>query len=37
MEAALVAVAGQGRKLTHTELAELIRKIGMEPQLQRLN
>jgi len=37
MEAALVAVAGQGKPLTHDELAELIARIGMEPQLQQLN
>jgi hypothetical protein len=37
MEAALVAVAGQGKALTHDELAELIARIGMEPQLQQLN
>ncbi len=37
MEAALVAVAGQGRVLTHDELAELIGRIGMEPQVQQLN
>ncbi len=37
MEAALVAVAGEGRVLTHDELAGLIQRIGMEPQLQRLN
>ena len=37
MEAALVAVAGQGRALTHDELADLIQRIGMEPQLQQLN
>jgi hypothetical protein len=37
MEAALVAVSGQGRVLTHDELADLIGRIGMEPQLQQLN
>ena len=37
MEAALVAVAGEGRALTHDELAELIVRVGMEPQLQQLN
>ena len=37
MEAALVAVAGKGRKLTHDELIELLDKLGFEPQLQTLN
>jgi len=37
MEAALVAVAGEGRALTHDELANLIDRIGLEPQLQQLN
>jgi len=37
MEAALVAVAGEGRALTHDELAELIARVDMEPQLQQLN
>ena len=37
MEAALVAVAGKGRALTHDELQEMLSRIGMEPQLQKLN
>jgi hypothetical protein len=37
MEAALVAVAGQGRALTWPELTELIDKLGFEPQIQELN
>jgi hypothetical protein len=37
MEAALIAVAGKGRKLTHQELNELLDKLGFEPQLQELN
>jgi len=37
MEAALVAVAGKGRPLTHDELQEMLSRIGMEPQLQKLN
>jgi hypothetical protein len=37
MEAALVAVAGKGRKLTHAELNELLDQLGFEPQLQELN
>ncbi len=37
MEAALVAVAGKGRKLTNEELNELINRLGMGPQLQTLS
>jgi hypothetical protein len=37
MEAALVAVAGKGRPLTHPELTEMLSRLGMEPQLQKLN
>jgi len=37
MEAALVAAAGRGRVLTNSELAELVGRIHMEPQLQTLN
>jgi hypothetical protein len=37
MEAALVAVSGKGRPLTHEELNELLGKLGMEPQIQQLN
>jgi len=37
MEAALVAIAGKGRPLTHTELSELLDQLGFEPQLQELN
>ena len=37
MEAALVAAAGKGRKLTKEELSQLIDRLGMEPQLQALN
>jgi hypothetical protein len=37
MEAALVAVAGKGRKLTIDELAQLLDDLGFEPQLQILN
>ena len=37
MEAALVAIAGKGRKLTHAELTELLDKLGFEPTLQELN
>jgi hypothetical protein len=37
MEAALVAVAGKGRALTHEEIEELIDQLGFEPQIHRLN
>jgi hypothetical protein len=36
MEAALIAAAGHGRGLTHAELADLIDRLGMRPQLQVL-
>jgi hypothetical protein len=37
MEAALIAVSGKGRELTHEELQELIDQLGFEPQLQELS
>jgi hypothetical protein len=37
MEAALIAVSGKGRTLTHEELRELLDQLGFEPQLQELN
>ena len=37
MEAALVAVAGKGRPLTHDELLKLLAQLKMEPQVQVLN
>ena len=37
MEAALVAIAGKGRRLTWAELSEMLDKLGFEPQLQELN
>ncbi len=37
MEAALVAVAGKGRALTHDEIAAMIGELGLEPTVQRLN
>jgi hypothetical protein len=37
MEAALIAASGKGRKLTHQELAELLERLGMGPQLQELS
>ena len=36
-EAALVAVAGKGRKLTKEELSEMLAELEFEPQLQELN
>jgi hypothetical protein len=36
MEAALVAAAGKGRRLTLDELREIIQRLGLEPTLQRL-
>lgn len=37
MEAALIAVSGKGRALTHAEYEELLDRLGFEPQLQELN
>jgi hypothetical protein len=37
MEAALVAVSGKGRKLTHVEIEAMLDQLGFEPQLQELN
>ncbi len=37
MEAALIAVAGKSRKLTHEELSQLLDQLGFQPQLQELN
>jgi hypothetical protein len=37
MEAALIAVSGKGRKLSHAELNDLLEKLEFEPQLQELN
>jgi hypothetical protein len=37
MEAALVAVSGKNRKLTHQEYDALLKQLGFEPQLQQLN
>jgi len=37
MEAALVAVAGKGRKLTTQELSDLLNQLNFKPQLQELN
>lgn len=37
MEAALVAVAGKGRALTHAELREMIAQLDLHPHIQQLN
>jgi len=37
MEAALVAVAGKGRALTHAEIEELIARLQLEPTIQKIN
>lgn len=37
MEAALIAVSGKGRVLTHAEYDELLQKLGFEPTMQELN
>jgi hypothetical protein len=37
MEAAMIAVAGKGRKLTSDELREMLDRLGFKPQLQQLN
>ncbi len=37
MEAALIAISGKGRALTHDELNQLLDRLGFEPQLQELN
>lgn len=37
LEAALVALAGQGRKLSLNELNQMIDRLNLEPQLQELN
>lgn len=36
MEAALTAVSGRNRELTHAELAQLIKELGMKPTLHTL-
>jgi len=37
LEAALVAAAGKGRKLTHAELNQMIDELKLEPQIRELN
>jgi hypothetical protein len=37
MEAAMIAVSGKGRVLTHDELIQMLEQLGFEPQLQVLN
>jgi hypothetical protein len=37
MEAALIAISGKGRALTHEEYNELLDQLNFEPQIQELN
>jgi len=37
IEAAFVAIAGKGRKLTREELSQMLDQLGLQPQLQELN
>jgi ribosome biogenesis protein Tsr3 len=37
IEAALVAISGKGRELSLEEYEELIDKLGMKPQIRKLN
>jgi len=37
LEAGLIAASGLGRRLTLSELEELLDRLGIEPSLQRLN
>ncbi|MBX3003359.1 MAG: hypothetical protein KIT07_05585 [Anaerolineales bacterium] len=37
LEAALIAAAGKGRKLTHAELNQIIDELKLEPQIRELN
>lgn len=37
MEAALIAISGKNRPLTHEELNELLEQLSFQPQLQELN
>ncbi len=37
MEAALIAISGKKRALTHAEYEEMLAKLGFEPSLQELN
>ena len=37
MEAALIAIAGKGRKLTDEELSQMLDRLGFQPELQVLN
>jgi len=37
MEAALIAISGKGRKLTHPELSQMLDQLNFHPQLQQLN
>lgn len=37
MEAMLVAISGQGRKLTDAELSQWVGRLGFHPNVERLN
>jgi len=37
MEAALIAASGKNRRLTQSELEELIVRLDLKPQLRKLN
>ena len=37
MEAAMIAISGKERVLTHDELSELLDQLNFEPQIQELN
>jgi hypothetical protein len=37
MEAALIAVAGNGKKLTYPEIDRLLDELGFEPKIMELN
>ena len=37
MEAALIAISGKKRTLSHAELSEMLEKLDFEPQIQELN
>jgi hypothetical protein len=37
MEAALIAISGKGRALTHDEYSAMLKELQFEPQLQDLS